>query len=71
MRQIKKQKMAGLSEKCNALLSRRITFRKTCQDIAPGNALSNNTTKNQSGVYKHVFCTISRSLVYKSFLRTS
>jgi hypothetical protein len=45
MRKLKKQKMAGLSEKCSARLCRHNTFLKTCQDIAPLNAMSNNTQK--------------------------
>jgi hypothetical protein len=71
MRKLNKQKMAGLSEKCSAGLCRPNTFLKTCQDIAPVNALSNNTQKTSQVFAIFVFCTISRSLAYKSFLRTS
>jgi hypothetical protein len=45
MRKLKKQKIGGLSEKRIARLCRHNTFLKTCQDIAPVNALSNNTQK--------------------------
>jgi hypothetical protein len=54
MRKIKKQKMAGLSEKCNARLSRHNTFRKTCQDIAPDNAVS-KTLQKISQVFTNMY----------------
>jgi hypothetical protein len=54
MRKLKKQKMAGLSEKCSAGLCSHNTFLKTCQDIALGNALSNNTQKT-SQVFANMY----------------
>jgi hypothetical protein len=54
MRKLKKQKLAGLSEKCSAGLCRHNTFLKTCQDIALGNALSNNTQKT-SQVFANMY----------------
>jgi hypothetical protein len=54
MRKLKKQKMAGLSEKCSAGLRRHNTFLKTCQDIVLGNALSNDTQKT-SQVFANMY----------------
>jgi hypothetical protein len=54
MRKLKKQKMAGPSEKCSGGLCRHNTFLKTCQDIALGNALSNNTQKTNQ-VFANIY----------------